>query len=226
MSLSSLLKQLKKLLKQKKRWLSLGLVILAAGVSVTASAYYWNKNRTVSNGTQEQKSLSVWSSRVDSPEESQEGNKAVLDVLMRDNEPKLVFHQKNYVCGEEVVQLGWLKPGEIADYSLQNPRAVISLQDNQQVYLTEQIDDLSEKCKGNVYFGIDKDGNLSLFEGMPAEEQIIRTFFQLNVQHLKSSLPSETLNQLYDGIRILDLDDYNSVISTFSDYAVQGGKSE
>ncbi|GIP31386.1 BofC C-terminal domain-containing protein [Paenibacillus sp. J2TS4] len=227
MSFSSLIKQLKKLLKQKKRWVSLGLIIFAAGVSITASAYYLSKDRTSTVEFQEDNSLPVWNSDVllsDSGPEKQ--NKEWMDVLMRENEPKQVFHQINYVCGEEISLLGWLEPEEIAQLSSRYPNALLTVNEHSQVYLTEKIDDLSEQCKGNAYFGIDKDGNLSLFKGIPSNDQIIRTFFQLNVQHLKSSLPRETLDQLYNGIRIMDFDDYNSVISTFSDYAVQGNKAE
>ncbi|MNI90437.1 hypothetical protein D3C73_1479580 [compost metagenome] len=50
---------------------------------------------------------------------------------------------------------------------------------------------------------------------------MIRTFFQLDVQHMKSSLPGDAVNQLYSGIRISDLADYNSVLSTFSEYAAR-----
>jgi forespore regulator of the sigma-K checkpoint len=43
----------------------------------------------------------------------------------------------------------------------------------------------------------------------------------MNIEHLKTSLPQETIEQLYEGIRINDLVEYNSVLSTFSDYAAE-----
>jgi forespore regulator of the sigma-K checkpoint len=55
---------------------------------------------------------------------------------------------------------------------------------------------------------------------MPAADNVIRTFFQLDIRYLESSLPKETLKQLQDGIRITDMAEYNSVLSTFSDYAM------
>lgn len=70
------------------------------------------------------------------------------------------------------------------------------------------------------YIGIDSNGNLSLFDGPPKQEKVIRTFFQLDVETMESALPSEVLNQLQAGIRIQDVDEYNSVLSTFSDYAL------
>jgi forespore regulator of the sigma-K checkpoint len=85
--------------------------------------------------------------------------------------------------------------------------------------MVEPEDDLSPHCRENAYFGMDKNGNLSLFEGIPEQEKVIRTFFQLDVQHMKSSLPGDAVNQLYSGIRVSDMEDYNSVLSTFSEYA-------
>jgi forespore regulator of the sigma-K checkpoint len=37
---------------------------------------------------------------------------------------------------------------------------------------------------------------------------------------LESSLPREAVQSLYDGIRVADYADYNSVLSTFSDFAM------
>ena len=51
-------------------------------------------------------------------------------------------------------------------------------------------------------------------------KNVIRTFFQLDVNTLESSLPEGVLEQLQEGIRIQDKDEYDSVISTFSDFAV------
>lgn len=229
-SFSSLMKQLKKLLKQqKKRWISLAAIVLVATASVSATAIYLHNG--VTTGGQED--LAVWlsaeqaalSHEIHSPEAGGNQNRAIIDTIQDSSQPFDVYYEKNFVCGEELEHIGLLTPMEIKQFSEQYPQASIRLNE-QQLYFTETVNDLSRQCKENAYFGLDKDGNLSLFEGLPSEEQIIRTFFQLNVQHLKSSLPRETLNQLYEGIRIMDVEDYNSVISTFSYYAVQGGKLE
>src|SRR5690606_28399011 len=88
------------------------------------------------------------------------------------------------------------------------------------VVFTEYIDDLSADCKQNAYVGIDASGSLTLFEGKPREAKAMKTFFQLDVEHLESALPAEVVQQLHEGIRITDVADYNSVLSTFSDYAI------
>lgn len=36
---------------------------------------------------------------------------------------------------------------------------------------------------------------------------------------MKSSLPEGIMKQLHEGIRVQDIEEYNSVLSTFSDYA-------
>jgi forespore regulator of the sigma-K checkpoint len=50
---------------------------------------------------------------------------------------------------------------------------------------------------------------------------VVRTFFQLDVRSLESSLSKERLHELAGGIRVSDKNEYNSVLSTYSDYALQ-----
>jgi forespore regulator of the sigma-K checkpoint len=85
----------------------------------------------------------------------------------------------------------------------------------------EQIDDLSPGCKDTAYFGLDKEDNLSLFDGVPSDKKVIRTFFQLNMGFLESSLQMEAIEELRQGIRVTDMLEYNSVLSTFSEFAVE-----
>ena len=68
--------------------------------------------------------------------------------------------------------------------------------------------------------------DLSLFEGLPKQNKMIRTFYQIDIEHLESSLPHETVRQLYEGIQVRDLDEYNSVLSTFSPYALDSKRAE
>lgn len=95
------------------------------------------------------------------------------------------------------------------------------LQPNGEVLLKEQNEGSPEGSKRNGYIGIDKNGNLSLFEGPPKKEKVIKTFFQLDVEMMESALPDEVIKQLQQGISVQDIEEYNSVISTFSDYAVE-----
>jgi forespore regulator of the sigma-K checkpoint len=131
------------------------------------------------------------------------------------------FAQKTYVCGEELQQLGQMNAQQILQYHKEHPNWTVKLSDKGEVLFTERIEDLSPQCKHNAHFGLDANGNLSLFEGTPEEQQVIRTFFQLNIQYLESSLPRETVKQLYHGIPVSNVDEYNSVLSTFADFAVE-----
>jgi len=133
-----------------------------------------------------------------------------------------VFAQKTYVCGEEVQMLGMMTAQQILQYHKEHPAFTVKMNEAGSVFFNEMIDDLSPQCKSNAYFGLDTGGNLSLFEGVPEDKQVIRTFFQLNIEHLESSLPHETVKQLYHGIPVNSLEEYNSVLSTFADYAVEG----
>lgn len=73
--------------------------------------------------------------------------------------------------------------------------------------------------KVDVYFGVDRDGQLVLFDGPPREERTIRTFFQLDIERMESSLPRSYVEQLKKGIRVADADEFNSVLSTLADFA-------
>lgn len=60
---------------------------------------------------------------------------------------------------------------------------------------------------------------MKLFKGPPVQEKVLKTFFQMDMGSLKSSLPESIWKELHEGIRVQDIEEYNSVLSTFSDYA-------
>jgi len=127
-----------------------------------------------------------------------------------------------FVCGEESKMLGQLKSKEIVQLVLAHPEWKVMLNQEQgTVTFEERIEDLSEHCKANAYMGVDKKGNLTLYDGAPKKEKVVRTFFQLDVRYMESSLPQDKLDQLTKGIRITDMEEYNSVLSTYSDYAIE-----
>ncbi|WP_422660182.1 BofC C-terminal domain-containing protein [Paenibacillus sp. EC2-1] len=126
----------------------------------------------------------------------------------------------SFVCGEEEQVIGDLDTDTIYSLMNNNPSWKGKMDDNGEVWLEETVtDDLSPTCKEQAYMSIDANGNLTLFEGPPQEEKVLRTFFQLDIGSMESSLPKDVLKQLQDGIRIQDIEEYNSVLSTFSDYA-------
>jgi forespore regulator of the sigma-K checkpoint len=127
-----------------------------------------------------------------------------------------------YVCGEESKTLGRMRGKDVVQLVQAHPEWKVMLnQEQSTVQFEERIEDLSEHCKANAYMGVDKKGNLTLYDGAPKKEKVVRTFFQLDVRYMESSLPQDKLDQLTRGIRISDMDEYNSVLSTYSDYAIE-----
>ncbi|WHX48059.1 BofC C-terminal domain-containing protein [Paenibacillus woosongensis] len=144
---------------------------------------------------------------------------AWIEQLSRSRQRRTVHLNKIYACGEESSVLGILSPNEVIEIYRANPGWQGSLDAQGDVWFEQQINELSETCRSNGYFGIDQQGNLSLFEGPPDKEKVLKTFFQLDVETMESSLPPDVLLHLHQGIRIQDLDEYNSVLSTFSEFA-------
>lgn len=214
MTFSNLFKQLKRRLRMRKRWLTLGAYLLLAGGMGAA---------LLADGDTAQKdtmSRAVWSQSALAPElPTQESTAKALETIRSMNGKREVFLHTQFVCGEEIRQMGAMTSEEILSLGKEHPEARISLDETGRVRMVETVEDLGPRCKENAYFGLDRNGNLTLFEGIPEQDRVIRTFFQLDVQHMKSSLPTDAINQLYSGIRVSDLADYNSVLSTFSEYA-------
>ncbi|MCA0755256.1 BofC C-terminal domain-containing protein [Paenibacillus sp. N4] len=146
----------------------------------------------------------------------------LLEELKEADSPLTVMLRRIYVCGEEDKPLGIMTGKQVAGLLEQNPdwKAARGT-DVDRVVLEQQIDDLSAYCKANAYIGVDKEGNLTLYDGVPKKEKVVRTFFQLDVNYMESNLPQDKLDQLAKGIRVSDIDEYNSVLSTYSDYAVE-----
>ncbi|MFC5650106.1 BofC C-terminal domain-containing protein [Paenibacillus solisilvae] len=129
-----------------------------------------------------------------------------------------------YICGEEQTVLGQMAAADVLHLLQQHPEWMAVQEKSGAIVMQQQIDDMSESCKRNAFIGLDKHGNLSLFDGAPKKEKVLKTFFQLDVRYMESNLPKEQVEDLMNGIRITDKDAYNSVLSTFSDYAME--KSE
>ncbi|WP_114495701.1 BofC C-terminal domain-containing protein [Fontibacillus phaseoli] len=155
---------------------------------------------------------------------AEESSQDWLEHLRESNQLRIVHLNKIYTCGEESLVLGLMKPTEISQLSKEHPAWTGRLAPGGDVWFDEHVQGLSDVCRREGYVGIDKNGNLSLFEGPPKQEKVIRTFFQLDVETMESALPSEVLKQLNSGIRIQDVEEYNSVLSTFSDFAVEASE--
>ncbi|MEI7025263.1 BofC C-terminal domain-containing protein [Paenibacillus sp. y28] len=214
MNMTGLLKQLKKKLRMKRRWLSLG-VWLFVVISISAAGWLLTREAAPTDPLSRTVSSSI-------QETAEPGHQqSMLDRIKSVGKEVEVFMQTNFVCGQDIEPLGAKAYAEIEALHQEHPDWAISLNGQGQVYFVAHVDDLSQHCKEHAYFGLDKGGNLSLFDGLPGEENVLRTFFQLNITHMESSLPHQTVKELRDGIRVTDMSEYNSILSTFSDFAVE-----
>lgn len=80
-----------------------------------------------------------------------------------------------------------------------------------EITFRQEVDDISPLLKANGYFGVTKDGNLSIFNGQPEQSNIIHTFFQIDMEKLESKKHEE----LKKGIPIRDKDHFVEVLETF-----------
>ncbi|KQX49071.1 BofC C-terminal domain-containing protein [Paenibacillus sp. Root444D2] len=213
MNVLQLLRHLKRKLRWKRSWLTLGMFFTVVMVSYILYA----TGSRLSAGDSPEAVRSTFAGLT--PVDDQRLQEATT-MLKRITDSREGYLLKKYVCGEERSQLGLQSPQELLELQMKHPNWLLSIGANGEVTFTENIDDLSPECKEKAVFGIDGSSNLSLFNGTPAKDNVIRTFFQLNIKHLESSLPRETVEQLHEGIRVTDLEEYNSVLSTFSDYAM------
>jgi forespore regulator of the sigma-K checkpoint len=207
MKVFSLWKQIKKRLRRRRPMWTLGslLFLLALGFSLIWTGSIFTGAQTVF-------------AALDAPAPS------LIETLRHRGGILTVKLHRVYLCGEEIKPLGRMDARQTVVLLQSHPNWTARLDGNGTVWMEEAVDELSAFCKEGAYFSIDKQGFLSLFDGPPDKEKVLRTFFQLDVGYLESSLPKERLDELERGIRVTDLAEFNSVLSTFSDYALQ--KSE
>jgi forespore regulator of the sigma-K checkpoint len=89
--------------------------------------------------------------------------------------------------------------------------------DDEQIVFQKTINDISPLLKANGYFGLTKDGTLSIFEGKPNQSsRVIQSFFQIDVKKLES----HQQKQLQKGIRVVSKSRYKDVIETYRHFAL------
>ncbi|OZM58012.1 regulator [Lottiidibacillus patelloidae] len=86
-----------------------------------------------------------------------------------------------------------------------------------QVTFKQHIDDISPLLKANGYFGIDQEGRLSIYKGNPAADEVIQSFFQIDLEKLESKLKE----QLKEGIVIISKDQYSQLLQSLKEYEVR-----
>ncbi len=89
--------------------------------------------------------------------------------------------------------------------------------DDEQIVFQKTINDISPLLKANGYFGLTKNGTLSIFEGKPNKSsRVIQSFFQIDIKKLES----RQHEQLKKGIRIISKSQYKDIIETYRHFAL------
>ncbi|WP_173275662.1 BofC C-terminal domain-containing protein [Paenibacillus sp. NEAU-GSW1] len=205
----SLWKQVRKRLRRRRRslWLLGSFTLWLAAAAITGTGAFL---------------VTPFAEAASSLPESEKDRNSVIQTLERHDGPLTVKLRSVYICGEAIRNLGRIDARQIVKLLMSHPEwTAVMASDGTTVQLEQQIDDFSEDCRAQAYFGLDKHGYLSLFEGVPKKEKVVKTFFQLDIQYMESALPQQKVDELANGIKVSDIDEYNSVLSTFSDYAVQ-----
>jgi forespore regulator of the sigma-K checkpoint len=180
-------------------------------------------NSSWADSTESELAAAVFKVGEDSSEEKGKDtlyNKQLLQTIAQSGLSRTVHLKVIYVSGEEIQTLPGVKsPLELKKIIREHPAWSGSISHEGDLWLEQKVNDLSALTKKEAYIGVDAFGNLTLFQGLPVQEKVMKTFFQMDMDSLKSSLPEKVWKELHDGIRVQDIEEYNSVLSTFSDYA-------
>lgn len=129
--------------------------------------------------------------------------------------------QTYYKCGEMTEEMIKIPSSHIKDWKKVHPKAELIRQEEGYMLWAEQKGDLAPHCKTNGFMSIDDQGRLTLYYGSPDDGQIIRTFYQIEIKHLESKLPSDQVKELYKGIPVRNIKEFDSVLSTYQHLAVR-----
>lgn len=125
---------------------------------------------------------------------------------------------RTYLCGVRDEEYKPVTANRLADMMADYKGWEIVSADAHKLILLKREHDLSPACKENGYFGLNEDGMLTLFHGLPKEQEVVQTFYRINTAKMEASLSKEELENLKQGIRIHDLAEYNSVLSTYGEF--------
>ena len=150
-------------------------------------------------------------------EEDLEQTTKLVNLAM---EKKLILIT-HYVVGHDTIEIKIENISSIEDIKEKYLDWSITKETDDEIVLERNVEDLSPTLKQGSYFGLGSDGYLTLYREISEGNEIIQTFFRIDIEKLESGLPREPVEQLYQGIPIQDLAEYNSVLSTFSEFSTE-----
>lgn len=125
---------------------------------------------------------------------------------------------RTYLCGVKNEEHKPVAEDRLAEMMVEYNGWEIVSADSAKIILMKREQDIAPECKENGHFGLGTDGMLTLFHGLPAEQNVVQTFYRINTQKMEANLSKEEVESLRRGIRVRDLAEYNSVLSTYSEY--------
>ncbi|KYG31861.1 BofC C-terminal domain-containing protein [Alkalihalobacillus trypoxylicola] len=81
----------------------------------------------------------------------------------------------------------------------------------EEMVFRKTINELSPVVQIHGYFGMSEDGKIHIYDGLPEDEQIIQSFFQIDTRKLKGKLKEE----LAQGIKVEDKSQFNKMVKEF-----------
>jgi len=126
---------------------------------------------------------------------------------------KMVILQRMYVDGEMSEET---KVETMDDFWQKYSGWELIEQNEKEIILRKQENDLSPLLKSNGFFGVTVDGKLSIYYGKPDQDQIIHSFFQMDVGKLEVYQHA----QLLKGIPIKTKEQYEQVITAYKAYSI------
>ncbi|MEX2104780.1 MAG: BofC C-terminal domain-containing protein [Bacilli bacterium] len=130
-----------------------------------------------------------------------------------------VVLKSHYVCGDSTTEKQLISKVTLQQLQLMYEGWNIKSYEDDKAIFEREVWDLSPQCKQNGYFGISDDGYVTLFNGPPHLSEVIETFFQIDMERIRSSLPEEPVSRLMNGMRVNDMAEYNSILSMLSPYS-------
>ncbi|MCF6408645.1 BofC C-terminal domain-containing protein [Pseudalkalibacillus salsuginis] len=128
-----------------------------------------------------------------------------------------VLLQRTYLDGESSQEVIYETIWSMDDFWAAYADWQLVDQDLSRIIFEQEIDDISPLLKVNGYFGLTEDGILTIFNGRPHEDQVIQSFYQIDVHKLESNL----LKKLREGIRVETKTNYQEVINQYKPYAIK-----
>ena len=126
-----------------------------------------------------------------------------------------VVLQRKYLDGEISEEIIQEKVASIEDIEEMYAGWQLLDQKRDSIVFQRDVDDISPLLKTNGYFGITGDGTFSIFNGKPGSNDVIQSFFQIDVEKLESHKHDE----LIEGIRIESKDQYLEVLKIYKPYS-------